>query len=117
MTIHVRTRFLRERLRANPPCEDNLDLYEDLVRLEALVDETNLGAGRGLLRGYLARRHPEAFEAMARELDPGRAERVRVGEWRARQRAEEEEEDKRRHREALLAELREAAARKEDDDE
>lgn len=106
--IEIRSRYLRERLHTHPPSEDNLDLYADLLKLEAVVTATSLGAGRGLLLGHLRRRYPEAFEAIAAELAPGRFVVDRARERRLRQR---EARKRRRERERFLEQLR-AAARK-----
>lgn len=114
--IRIRTAFLRRRLRTHPPSEDNLDLYADLVKLERLVTETKLGAGRGLLLGLLRRRHPEAFRAMARELTPERFNAARLRQARVRRRRARQREVRKRRleRQRFLEQLR-AASRQPDE--
>ena len=107
--LFIHSRYLRERLSVDPPTEENLDVYRDLLRLESLCLEPPRSWSAGMLYGFLRDRYPVEFAEIARELSPDlhRAELAR--QEKRREDIARFERQARAKREVLLSSLRRAA--------
>lgn len=109
--VTVRSRYLRALLKLHPPTEDNLDRYRSLLSLERLIVEPPRSWSAGMLYTALRAQHPDAFAAMAQELNPALYRKEKARERRSRESMEQFQQERVAARRALLASLKRTATR------